>query len=180
MEQLVHGCGELLGNAFLIVIYVFVLLTNRDNSGSVDPFKAITMQAQTACSIGWGKEPTSTVPYRIGKILVVDAWGDVTDYLKADKVAANVVASSPEEVGTLICVGSSKELYLGKPSSRLPAYQLLRDVILVNLATGDVIYKATLKGSIPPTSADPQGGSYYGTDPEFEQLREFILALPEK
>lgn len=179
MTSIVYGCGNMLLEALSIVMLIFFILTNKGSISTTDPLEAVKEQARTACSSGWSEGLASTTPYRIGKVLIYTE-REVIEYLSADRALTSIMAVTPEEVGTVICVGSRKEAYLGKPPSRLPAYQLLRDICIINLATGDVIYKTTLKGSIPPPSTDPQGVSYFGTDPAFSELCEFIARLPVK
>ncbi|MHB1356455.1 MAG: hypothetical protein ACYCZF_10820 [Anaerolineae bacterium] len=174
------SCGGLVIGAIAIVVIIVLLVVNScAASKAAAPFKDMEGQAQTVCAKCTSVEPLSTSPYRIGKVLVVHTAGDTVGHTMADKTLAGILAISPGEVGTVICVGAKTTKRINSSFSSYAAYQLSREICVIDWITGDVIYKTTLKGSAPATSRSKPGSST-GTDPENTRLRDFIANLPEK
>lgn len=174
------SCGGLVFGALVFIVAIVLFVVNScAASRAAAPFKGLTEQAQATCAKCTSAEPLSTTPYRIGKVLVVHTAGDTVGHTMADKTLAGIVAVSPEEVGTVICVGVKTTKRINSSTSSYAAYQLSREICMIDWATGDVIYKTTLKGSAPATSRS-KAGSSTGTDPEYMRLHDLIAGLTEK
>lgn len=104
-------------------------------------------------------------------MLVVHNAGDAVGHPMAEKALSGILATSPEDIGTLICVGAKTQERISSSLSSYAAYRLSREICVIDWTTGEVIYKTTLQGSSPPIS-NPKGSSAVGSDPEYTQLRE--------
>lgn len=175
----ISGCGYVIVPVLIVIGIVTIVLNSCAANKAAAPFKGMKDQAQAACAKCTTEEPRSTTPYRTGKVLVVHSAGDTVGHTMAEKALVGILAISPEEVGTLICVREKIQDRVSSYTSGYVAYRLSREICVIDLATDDVIYKMTLRGSSPPTTK-PKGGSATGTDPEYTQLRDFILKLVEK
>jgi hypothetical protein len=172
------GCIVLVAACFMLGIGVLIYNYYRDKQAAA-PFKVIAEQVQLACSRCSAASPISTAPYRIGKVLAVHLAGDAIGSILTDKTLTNTVAFSPEEVGTLVCVGDRIKYVAGQYTGGDEAYRISRDVCVIDWASGEVIYKTTLRGSTPP-AAKTKGGMDTGSDPEGYELKEFIKKLTVK
>ena len=150
----------------------------RDQQAAA-PFKVIADQARSACSRCSTADPNSTVPYPSGKILAVYLTGDAIGSILTDKTLTDTIATSPADIGILVCVGERDKYVAGHYTGGDPAYRISRDVCVVDWDSGEVLYKTTLRGSSPP-AAKTKGGMDTGSDPESYELKEFIRKLPVK
>ena len=144
------------------------------------PFRGMKQSAQTACAQGAEMQFTKTTPYRTGKVLVVHTAGDAIGHTMAEKTLEGILAVSPEEVGTLICVGEAQRHQVGTYNTGLRAFRIDRWIWIIDLATGNVNYKSILEGSSPPYEIRNGDKSNTGEDAEYTRLTNFILKLPEK
>jgi hypothetical protein len=136
----------------IVIVLVIIVLNSCAASKAAAPFKGMNARTQAACVKCVTGQPKGTAPYRIDKVLMVHTAGDTIGHTMADKALVGIVAVSPEEVGTVICVGEKIQERINSSLSSYAAYQLSREICVLDWATGDVIYKTTLKGSAPPTS----------------------------
>ena len=165
--------------AMIVLIVVIIMSGGIRDSQAAAPFKGMKELAQAACAQGVETQLTNSSPYRTGKVLVVHTEGDTVGHTMAEKTLVGILAVSPEEVGTLICVGEKERHRAGTYNTGAAAYRLDRSIWVIDLATGDVIYKTILGGSSPPQIIR-DGDSDTGDDPEYRVLTQFILKLPEK
>ena len=118
-------------------------------------------------------------PYRIGKIWrVYSADGSPANRWLGYNPFEEIEAKTPDEVGTLVCVGKVVKAGCGQYENGQPAYQLLRNICLIDVATNTVVYETTLMGSAPPRSVSGREAGE-GSDALYK-LKDFILGLPEK
>ncbi|MHB1356458.1 MAG: hypothetical protein ACYCZF_10835 [Anaerolineae bacterium] len=94
----------------------------------------------------------------------------------ANRSLKEIAATSPDAVGTLICVGDAVENKTGTYTDSSIAYRISRVVCLTDMADGHVFYRTTLLGSKPP-SVRRGSESGTGSDPIGNVLTEFILSL---
>ena len=172
------GCLVIMVAGFVIGIGALIYDYYLANKAAA-PFKVMAEQVRTACSRCETAKQISTSPYRIGRVLVVHSAGDAIGSILTKDTLTNVVAISPEQVSTLVCVGEKVLSEVGHYTSGDAAYRVSRDVCIIDWTTGNIIYKTTLRGSTPP-AAKTKSGSGTGSDPEYAELPGFISSLTEK
>lgn len=172
------GCGVVIV-ALMLGSLAFAVVYYYQAKKAAAPFKGLTEKSQMVCS-QCQKNQKVTFPYRQGKVLVVySATGQTIGHTMAEKILKGIVATNPDEVQTLVCVGEQRKQQEGVYRDGAPAYRLYRDICLINWQTGEMINQRTLAGSAPPKVKNKKGADY-GTDPEYYELTSFILSLTEK
>jgi hypothetical protein len=146
---------------------------------ALEPFAVIKEIARSVCNGSMQKQPISSMPYHVGKILAVRSDGEAIGHIMEFAPIQDVIAVSSQEIGTLICVGDTVLTEIDHSSERAAAYQISRDIYVVDWTTSDVIYKINLKGTLPLTPVS-KVDAIAGTDPEYTLLLDFISHLPEK
>jgi hypothetical protein len=172
------GCLVVVVACFLIGIGVFIYDLYRDARAAAQ-FKVLAEQIRTACNRCATTNPVSNRLYRNGRVLAVHLAGDAIGAILTEETLTNTVATSPQDIGTLVCVGDRVKQVVGHYTGGDAAYRISRDVCVIDWTSGDIIFKTTLNGSSPP-AAKTRGGIDMGSDPEGYELREFIKKLVAK
>lgn len=177
-----EGVATIIVVVMLLGVCVWILATYYRARTVSAPFDAMREQTQTACAqcSSLGREFVGApAPYRRGKVLVVEAdTGKVVGLTMAD-MSAEVRASGPEEVGTVVCVREVEERHVDTYQDKQPAYRLYRDVCIYDRTLESVILVEKLAGREPPrikTKKGPESGS----DPIYHELISLLEALPVK
>ena len=172
------GCTSLIVLLIGGAIFAMVTFSVREIR-AVAPFKDSKAQYLTACSVCQQVTQDTTNPYRIGRVLVVHTDGSAVALTMANRRLKEILATSPDEVGTLICVGDAVDIKTGSYTDSSGAYRTSRDICLIDMADGKVIFRTTLRGTSPP-SVKRGSESGTGSDPIGNVLTEFILSLQVK
>jgi len=147
------------------------------------PFEGFQEEARAACAQCFlSQKSAGAAPYRRGRVLVVQAGtGEVTTVIgvtMAD-LLPEVRATSPEEVGTLVCAGEVQQLQVSTYQDGEPAYKLYREICIYDLTAEEVILFDTLWGG-PPPPIKTEKGPKSGPDPVHRELVSLLEGLPVK
>jgi hypothetical protein len=116
------------------------------------PFILLQPGAMVACRACESTPLDGTIPYRRGRVLVVNYSGMAFGQVLADQSLAGITATNTGEVGTLIAVGDPVTVQMGTAPSGAKLYMTYRDVCLIDWSTKQVIYRTSLAGSKPAIS----------------------------
>jgi hypothetical protein len=166
----------------VVVIVALVILAGSaifrgcSANKAASTFAGMESQAREVCAKCIKGEAIGSKPYRTGKVLVVHRLGDTVSHTMVERTLKGIVASSPDEVSTYICVGPVDMQRVGEYSGGGgAAYRLSREICIIDRKTGEILYKTILTGS-PPSDFDNTGTSS-GSDPEYAELTAFIRSL---
>jgi hypothetical protein len=152
----------------------------EDPTASLAPFKASLAQylgpfsggGDVKVYTGHGSKPQGYVRDRV--ILVegkaISLWNT--------SLPAALRAATPNDVGTVVVVKQSWHK-VGKYSGGEPALQDVWTISVVDLATGQVVGRAVLRGDLPPTVANIDAGENYGPPPS-KELFAYLARLPRR
>lgn len=124
-------------------------------------------------------------PYINGKVIALSRDQEDKEYTQdSGLISGSDLASSPEEVGTVILVKNHKQkfgTYTTTSSGNIPGYVLLADVVIVDRSIGAVIYRKTFRGDRPEDLVNITRGAseVTGSDPR-DKISEFLEKLPHK
>lgn len=172
------GCGLCLIVGTVLVVTI-VVITQVQNARAAAPFKGMKDEMQALGFHCSGYAYSTVEPQRVGRVLVVDSDGRAIGRVMARTKLNGIVATSPEEVGSVLLVSDAEKTQMGTYSDGAKAFHISREVCLIDLESGDVIYRGLLMGSTPPSSKSG-GGSATGSDPLPDEVLDFIAALTER
>jgi len=116
------------------------------------PFAGLQPRAMELCRACSAAPMDGVSPYRIGQVLVVQPSGIPLGQLMADESLSSVLASRRGEVGTLACISEPYQVLTGASCHGEALYRIYREVCLVELSSGSVLYRTSLAGAKPYVS----------------------------
>lgn len=173
-----YGCAILLVLGIVVGLTAVIITLGR-NAQAALPFKGMKDQVQAICLHCSGQPLNALEPHRRGRVLVVDSTGAAIGQVMANKRLAGIRATVPNEVGSIIFVGDKEEHQTGSYTDGSEAYRVYREGCIIDLVTGNVLYRGSIRGT-PPPSTKSGAGPESGSDPLNAELIAFILALPEQ
>jgi hypothetical protein len=133
-------------------------------------------------TIGLNYEPPLTLPpYRIGRIAAVNVVDRVIDGELTRALPAELVATRPADVGTVIWVrwGETHEgTYHDEGTQQVSgeAYRGYCAVVVIDLAAGEIVGRAYYAAPSPPTTTTGSGDVH--TEVDVELVANWIKTLP--
>jgi len=125
-------------------------------------------------------------PYINGKAIALSMEQEEKEYsLDSGLISGtDMVAESPEEVGTVVLVKTRKQkygTYTTTSSGNIPGYVIVADLVIVDRGLGAVIYRKTFRGDKPEDYVTITRGAseITGSDPR-DKVSEFLEKLPRK
>jgi hypothetical protein len=125
-------------------------------------------------------------PYISGKAIALSMDQEEKEYsLDSGLISgSDVVAESPEEVGTVFLVKTRKQrygTYTTTSSGNIPGYVIVADLVIVDRGLGAVIYRKTFRGERPEdyVTITRYASEVVGSDPR-DKVSEFLEKLPRK
>jgi hypothetical protein len=161
---------------------VALIVMNIREKRAAAPFKTMTEQARTLCAqcFSPGEEPPAPpAPYRQGKLLAVSADSGEALGLTMARLSPELGATSPEQVGTLVCVGEVQREKVWSYTDRQPGYRLHRDLCIYDVVAERVVLTDMLSGDMPPPSKQSSGAES-GSDPLDKALIPLLETLPAR
>ncbi|MGQ9585927.1 MAG: hypothetical protein ACUVXG_11080 [Anaerolineae bacterium] len=143
------------------------------------PFESMEAEAKAACAQCFqAGAPVGVRQHRRGKVLVVESDTGKANGRVLWELPAEIRAATPEEIGTLVCVGAKQQERVGSYEDGAAAYRNHRQVCACLWPEQSPVLLRTVQGSSPPKAKTGRGRSASGGDPLPYEIASFIEALP--
>ena len=113
------------------VALVPLIILGIQAAGATAPFITMQLRALVVCRVYETAQMDGSNLYRKGHVLVVNSLGIPFGQVLANKALEGIVATAPDQVGTLICVGNPVFVQIGTAPSGDKLLRVYRDVCLI-------------------------------------------------
>jgi len=167
--------------AIVIIVGIVVGITeSRKKSAAIAPFQAHLSEYITISGLTSEPSPEGQYirgPYIRGKAIIMDTKDNKIDDIFFN-LPDDLVAATPEEVGTVVWLKWANVLVGHYTPSGASGYKRTCEVTLIDMLEKAVINKKTFTGSSPPSSKT-SGGDAYGSKPTGDVI-DYLKSLPRR
>lgn len=178
---LVRGCVVLAVASIVICLMIGaggLLYDAIQARNAAAAFQGMEAEAKAACAQCFqGGAPVGVRMHREGKVLAVESETGRANGRVLMELPAEMRATNPEEVRTLVCVGVKERVQYGSYEDGAPAYRERRQVCGCLWPERSPLFLRTVSGLPPPKAKTGRGGAS-GGDPLPYEIVRFLEGLP--